>query len=67
MKNLVLTVLFISVFFACRNGDNKKVNAAEAQPINIEQVEKEQEDLEQTAAEIDAKSKALEAALNELD
>ena len=67
MKNLVLTVLFISVFFACRNGDNKKASSAEAQPINIEQVEKEQEDLEQTAAEIDAKSKALEAALNELD
>lgn len=67
MKNLALALLFISIFFACRNGENKKANATETQPINIEQVEKESEDLEQTADEIEAKSKALEAALKELD
>lgn len=67
MKKLILSLLFISILFACRNGDNKKANVTEAQPINIEQVEKESADLEQTADEIEAKSKALEAALNELD
>ncbi len=68
MKNLFVgLLLFSSLFLACRNGDNQQAAAAENQSVNIEQVEKESTELEQTANDIDKKAEALEAALKELE
>lgn len=68
MKNLLVGLLLLSaLFLACRNGDTQQATTAESGSINIEKVEKESKELEQTANEIDKKGEALEAALKELE
>lgn len=66
-KSLFLLLLIGNVlFFACRNGADKKSDTSEV-TISIEQIEKENEVLEKTVTEIESKEAALEAALKELE
>lgn len=64
LPSLFLALLF---FVSCRNGENKKAATTVESPAQIEQIEQESKNLENTAKDIEEKEKALEEALKELE